>query len=238
MSGLSNWFQGIDLSRSIQWLMFAGAALIAISVHESAHALSALWLGDDTAKRMGRISLNPLRHLDVTGFLMMVIAHFGWAKPVPVNPYRMTKIKSPKVGMALTAAAGPVSNVLLAFLFGIGYEIAMGFLVKGLVAGSVSPEDPLYYLMQFLYVCFVLNTGLAVFNLIPISPLDGSKILAIFLPDKAHAWLMRYERYGMFLLIALLLWGKLDGPLDLLRGGLMDAVTAVARPLARLLTGV
>ncbi len=238
MSGLSNWFQGIDLSRIIQWLMFAGAALIAISVHESAHALSALWLGDDTAKRMGRISLNPLRHLDVTGFLMMVIAHFGWAKPVPVNPYRMTKIKSPKLGMALTAAAGPVSNVLLAFLFGIGYEIAMGFLVKGLVAGSVSPEAPLYYLMQFLYVCFVLNTGLAVFNLIPISPLDGSKILAIFLPDKAHAWLMRYERYGMFLLIALLLWGKLDGPLDLLRGGLMDAVTAVARPLARLLTGV
>ncbi|MBQ6159953.1 MAG: site-2 protease family protein [Oscillospiraceae bacterium] len=237
MSGLSNWFQGIDLSRIIQWLMFAGAALIAISVHESAHALSALWLGDDTAKRMGRISLNPLRHLDVTGFLMMVIAHFGWAKPVPVNPYRMTKIKSPKVGMALTAAAGPVSNVLLAFLFGIGYEIAMGFLVKGLVAGSVSPEGPLYYLMQFLYVCFVLNTGLAVFNLIPISPLDGSKILAIFLPDKAHAWLMRYERYGMFLLIALLLWGKLDGPLDLLRGGLMDAVTAVARPLAQLLIG-
>ena len=113
----------------------------------------------------------------------------------------------------------------------------MGFLVKGLVAGSVSPEGPLYYLMQFLYVCFVLNTGLAVFNLIPISPLDGSKILAIFLPDKAHAWLMRYERYGMFLLIALLLWGKLDGPLDLLRGGLMDAVTAVARPLAQLLIG-
>ena len=117
MTALSNWFQGIDLSRVIQWLMFGGAALIAISVHESSHALSASWLGDDTAKRMGRISLNPLRHLDPVGFLMMVVAHFGWAKPVPVNMYRF---KNPKLGMALTAAAGPVSNVLLAFHFGVG----------------------------------------------------------------------------------------------------------------------
>ena len=105
MSALNSWFQGIDLDRIIEWIMFAAAALLAISVHESCHALSAYLLGDDTAKNKGRISLNPLRHLDVFGFIMMVVAHFGWARPVPVNPYRMTKIKNPKVGMAITAAA-------------------------------------------------------------------------------------------------------------------------------------
>ena len=125
MFGLNEWARGIDLTQIVEWLSFALAALIAISVHESAHALSALWLGDDTAKRMGRISLNPLRHLDVYGFFMMVLVHFGWAKPVPVNPYRMTKIKSPKVGMALTAAAGPISNVLLALLFGLAFYICV-----------------------------------------------------------------------------------------------------------------
>jgi Zn-dependent protease len=240
MSGLSNWFQGIDLSRILQWQMFAGAALIAISVHESAHALSALWLGDDTAKRMGRISLNPLRHLDVTGFLMMVIAHFGWAKPVPVNPYRMTKIKSPKLGMALTAAAGPVSNVLLAFVFGIVYYIcayAGGVALQWMLAGYMVPSGWQYYFCLFLYICMVLNAGLAVFNLIPISPLDGSKILTIFLPEQAYTWLLTYENLGMFLLVALLFTGMLDGPLEFLRGGLLDAVAAVARPLAQLLTG-
>lgn len=241
MTALTNWFQGIDLSRIIEWLMFAAAALIAISVHESSHALSALWLGDDTAKRMGRISLNPLHHLDVVGFIMMVVAHFGWAKPVPVNPYRMTKIKSPKVGMALTAAAGPLSNVLLAFLFGVGYFIALYpvyrpyWLLWGYYAEASGWRD---YLCLFLFRCFLLNASLAVFNLIPISPLDGSKILAIFLPDRAHAWLMRWERYGFVILAALLFTGILDKPLSWLVGGLMDAVAAVAEPLAGLITGV
>jgi Zn-dependent protease len=241
MTALTNWFQGIDLSRIIEWIMFAAAALIAISVHESCHALSAYWLGDDTAKRMGRISLNPLHHLDVVGFVMMVVAHFGWAKPVPVNPYRMTKIKNPKVGMALTAAAGPISNVLLALLFGFGFCTAYYAGGKELWyrwAGYLDASGWLYYLTLFLYRCFQLNAGLAVFNLIPISPLDGSKVLAIFLPDRAHAWLMRYERYGMFILAALLFTGALDRPLSFLVTGLMNGVIAVARPLARLITGV
>ena len=240
MTALTNWFQGIDLSRIIEWLMFAVAAIIAICVHESCHALSALWLGDDTAKRMGRISLNPLRHLDVAGFVMMVLAHFGWAKPVPVNPYRMTRIKSPKLGMALTAAAGPVSNVLLAFLFGIVYYIcayAGDDELRWMLAGYRVPSGWQYYLCLFLYICMVLNAGLAVFNLIPISPLDGSKVLMIFLPEQAFTWLLTYENLGMFLLIAMLFTGMLDGPLEFLRGGLLDAVAAVARPLARLLTG-
>ena len=237
MTALTEWFQGIDLSRVIEWLMFAGAAIIAICVHESSHALSALWLGDDTAKRMGRISLNPLRHLDVVGFLMMVVAHFGWAKPVPVNPYRMTKVKNPKVGMALTAAAGPVSNILLALLFCLLMQVCgIGFYEK-YWTGELGRNSLQYYLFLFFAICFLLNAGLAVFNLIPISPLDGSKILAIFLPNKAHEWLMRWERYGFIILAVLLFTGLLDGPLELLRGGLLRSVLALDLPLARLLTG-
>ena len=240
MSALNNWFQGIDLSRIIEWLMFAAAALLSISVHESSHALSALWLGDDTAKRMGRISLNPLRHLDPLGFLMMVVAHFGWAKPVPINPYRMTKIKSPKTGMALTALAGPLSNLILALLFGLLYYVSMyagGMKLWMMLEGYSDPSGWLYWLNMFLERCLILNVGLAVFNLIPISPLDGSKILAIVLPEKKYAQLMRYERYGMLVLIALLYLGVLDGPLSFLMEGLLKGIQAVAVPLAKLLTG-
>ncbi len=241
MSALSSWAQGIDLSRIIEWLMYAAAALIAISVHESSHGLSAYWLGDDTAKRMGRISLNPLHHLDVVGFLMMVVAHFGWAKPVPVNPYRMTKVKSPKVGMALTAAAGPISNVLLALIFTVGFCVCLEFGGEGLWhmwLGYREPAGWLYYLMSFFRCCLVLNANLAVFNLIPISPLDGSKILAIVLPDKAHAWLMRYERYGFIVLALLLFTGVLDGPLSFLVNGMARGIYAVADPLAKAIAGL
>ena len=240
MTALSNWFRGINLDTIIEWLMYAGAALIAISVHESAHALSAHWLGDDTAKRMGRISLNPLRHLDPVGFVMMVVVHFGWARPVPVNPYGMTRIKSPKLGMALTAAAGPVSNLLLAFLFCFGFYTALyagGRELWAIWLGYTDPSGWLYYGSYFLWACTVLNVGLAVFNLIPISPLDGSKVLAIVLPEKTYAQLMRYERYGMLLLIALLYFDVLDGPLSFLVNGLMEGVEALAVPLAKLITG-
>ena len=241
MSGLTSWFQGIDLSRLIEWILYAGAALIAISVHESCHGLSAYWLGDDTAKRQGRISLNPLHHLEPFGFLMMVVAHFGWARPVPVNPYRMTKIKSPKLGMALTAAAGPVSNLLLALSFGTAFYILLYSGDQKLLymwAGYEKAGGLLYYLSDFFYVCMILNAGLAVFNLIPISPLDGSKILAIVLPEKAYAQLMRYERYGFFILAALLFSGVLDRPLALLQQGVLNCVSAVAEPIAKAAAGI
>ena len=237
MNALNQWFRGIDLDRIIQWAMYAVAALIAICVHESAHGLSAYWLGDDTAKRQGRISLNPLHHLDPFGFLMMVVAHFGWAKPVPVNPYRMTKIKNPKVGMALTAAAGPISNILLALIFGLLMQISgIGFYEK-LYSGAIGVHNFRYYVFLFFTINFLLNTGLAIFNLIPISPLDGSKILAIVLPDRAYRQLMQYERYGFLILMGLLFLGWLDGPLTFLRGGLIRGIYALTLPIARLLTG-
>lgn len=237
MSTLSNWFQGINLDRIIEWLMFAGAALIAISVHESCHALSAYWLGDDTAKRMGRISLNPLHHLDPLGFLMMVLVHFGWAKPVQVNPYRMTKVKNVKTGMALTALAGPVSNLILALLFGLAFALCGGRIVVGKYYILQEERSVMYYVGLFFLRCLSLNAGLAVFNLIPVSPLDGSKILAIVLPDRSYAQLMRYERYGMLVLIALLYLGVLDTPLRILVNGLLSGISAITEPLARLITG-
>ena len=241
MSGLTSWFRGIDLSRIIEWILYAGAALIAISVHESCHGLSAWWLGDDTAKRQGRISLNPLHHLDPFGFLMMVVAHFGWAKPVPVDPYRMTKVKSPKLGMALTAAAGPISNLLLALSFGIAFYFLLYSGDQKLLymwTGYENASGWRYYLSDFFYICMILNAGLAVFNLIPVSPLDGSKILAIVLPEKSYAQLMRYERYGFFILAALLFTGLLDKPLDLLRTGVLNGIYAVAAPIAKAVAGI
>ena len=244
MNALNQWISGINLDRIVEWLVFAAAALLAISVHESSHALSALWLGDDTGKRMGRISLNPLRHLDPVGFVMMVVAHFGWAKPVMVDSRRF---KNQKLGMALTALAGPVSNVLLALIFGFAYLLSFRlaprsvqvdwylFLVGGVSSGS---SGVLFYLIRFFMAGLVLNSGLAVFNLIPVPPLDGSKILAIILPDRTYAKLMRYERYGMLILIALLFTGVLDKPLNTLVSGLMDGVISVARPLAEAVAGL
>lgn len=241
MSTFNDWARGIDLSKIIEWLMFAAAALVSISVHESSHALSAYWLGDDTAKRSGRISLNPLRHLDPLGFLMMVVVHFGWAKPVPVNPARMTKVKSQKTGMALTALAGPLSNLLLAFVFGCLYFIcayAGGMKLWMMLDGYTAGSGLHYWLTVFLERFLILNVGLAVFNLIPISPLDGSKILAIILPEASYSKLMRYERYGMLILIALLYLGWLDVPLQFLMKGVLNGIQAVAVPLAKLVTGV
>ena len=241
MSTFNDWARGIDLSKIIEWLMFAAAALVSISVHESSHALSAYWLGDDTAKRSGRISLNPLRHLDPLGFLMMVVVHFGWAKPVPVNPARMTNVKSQKTGMALTALAGPLSNLLLAFVFGCLYFIcayAGGMKLWMMLDGYTAGSGLHYWLTIFLERFLILNVGLAVFNLIPISPLDGSKILAIILPEASYSKLMRYERYGMLILIALLYLGWLDVPLQFLMKGVLNGIQAVAVPLAKLVTGV
>lgn len=225
MNALSNWFHGINAAQIVEWGMFALAALLSISVHESAHALSAHWLGDDTAKRMGRISLNPFRHLDPVGFFMMVVAHFGWARPVPVD---MRRFKNPKVGMALTALAGPLSNILLALISTFAFYLTPAAERSAGIANV---------LISFFRVMIILNTGLAVFNLIPISPLDGSKILAIILPDAAYLKLMRYERYGMLILIGLLFLNLLDKPLAFLQGGLLDGLMAVAEPLARWIAG-
>jgi Zn-dependent protease len=173
-------------------IIFLSAILLAIIVHEMCHGLAAYALGDPTAKNMGRLSFNPVRHVDPMGALMMLIAGFGWAKPVVVDPRYFAE---PKRGMALTAIAGPLSNFVLAL-------IAVGCLRYTLTVSFVS---------DFFFFLALLNIGLGVFNLIPIPPLDGSKILGAFLSDRFYFSFMRLERYGMMALMALILLGNFSG---------------------------
>ena len=225
---ISQWFRQLDFSYVISLGISALAAILCICVHESAHGLAALALGDPTAKQQGRISLNPLRHVDLVGLVMLAVAHVGWAKPVRIDP---RYFKNPKAGMALTALAGPVSNFLLAFL--TGFVAALCYFGSELHSGS----KLLYYLFEFFYATTIISCGLGVFNLIPISPLDGSKVLYAFLPERAYFTLMRYERYGMFLLIALVMFGALNGILgpavEAVSGFVMRLVVPLAAAILR-----
>ena len=196
------------LLRNLDWSVLTDMifsiipALICIVFHELSHGFVAYKLGDTTAKEMGRLTLNPLKHIDVLGLIMMAVFHFGWAKPVPVNMYRF---KNPKRGMAITALAGPVSNIIIAVVFMALY----GFFW------------PLMYMSEFgavildmLNTTAVISISFAIFNILPIPPLDGSKILFSFAPQHIHKNLMRYERFGMIILIALIYLGTIDGFLN------------------------
>lgn len=180
---------------------------LAISVHECAHGYVAYLLGDHTAKYNGRLSLNPLHHMDIMGALCMLLFGFGWAKPVPVNPQYF---KNPKGGMSLVGLAGPVSNFLLALIFTILY--GLWYRVFGVPAIWISE-----FFSSFFLVGITLNVGLGIFNLLPFPPLDGSKILAYFLPNRWYYRLMDYERYAMPILMLLLFLGALDFPLGFLQ---------------------
>lgn len=180
----------------LQLLYTLPAVLLAIVLHEYAHGLVSVWMGDDTPKRQGRLSLNPLRHLDPVGVICLAVFKFGWAKPVQVNPRAYNR---PKLGMALTALAGPVMNFLLAFL---GYLVYAALWKQGLFFRTGTGVRLVY---SFLMVFISVNLGLGVFNLIPIPPLDGSRILGLILPEKYYFGYMRYERYGMYVLMAIIL---------------------------------
>lgn len=199
MHYLTNLWNALDFGTLRDAAVQLLAVLFCLTVHETCHGLAALALGDPTAKRQHRLSLNPLRHIDWFGLLMMLVAGFGWAKPVPVNP---NYFKKPRQGMALTALAGPVSNLLLAFLLLIPARLIYSY-----AHYSVFNQAAL----DFLLSTAVLSIGLGLFNLIPIPPLDGSKVLAVLLPERAYRWLMRYERFGIFalwLLVALGVGGR------------------------------
>lgn len=180
------------LENLTDYIYIVVAALFAIILHEIAHGLVSTWLGDPTPKRQGRLSLNPLKHLDPIGTLCLIFFHVGWAKPVVVNP---DYYKNKKRGMALVALAGPLMNFLLA-IFSI---IIMAIFVKVNAYSNV-----LIIIYNFLLYFSVINLGLGLFNLIPIPPLDGSRILGAFLKDDAYEQYMKYERYG-FIIIAILL---------------------------------
>ncbi|MGM9552359.1 MAG: site-2 protease family protein [Clostridia bacterium] len=169
----------------------------AITVHEYSHGLVAYKLGDPTAKSMGRLTLNPMAHLDPLGAIMMVFCRFGWAKPVPVNPYYF---KDPKRDMVLVSFAGPLSNLLLAFCVATVFPFA----IKLIPGGDVTD-----FLLDLLIACMQLNISFAVFNLIPFPPLDGSKILFAVLPNHVYNKFLTYERYGMIVLLLLSFTGIL-----------------------------
>jgi len=194
---MQNFLGGLNVFNLIdQFLVPAVAILVCLTIHELAHGLSAYALGDDTAKRMGRLTLNPIKHVDPIGFLVLMVVGFGWAKPVPVSPINF---KWPRFGMAVTALAGPVSNFLLTALVLI-FIIPLERLLNSGGTGAV-------YTVTILLRIAVISTFLGVFNLLPIPPLDGSKIVFSFLPDRQYNFLMRYERYGMLVLLALLWFG-------------------------------
>lgn len=203
MGMFSQLAQGVDWSSMGQMILRIAAVLLCLVIHEVSHGLAAYHLGDPTAKQSHRLSLNPLRHLDPFGLIMMIAVGFGWAKPVPVDP---RYFKKPKQGMAITALAGPVSNFLLALVLLL---IARGVYLRALVTGQLSEVW-----FSFLLNTASLSVGLGLFNLVPIPPLDGSKVLAVLLPDRAYSWLMRYERFGMLLLLAVISVGIGSNALD------------------------
>lgn len=179
--------------------------LLSLSFHESAHAYIAARLGDDTARERGRLSLNPLVHLDPIGTLMIVTgAPVGWAKPVPVNPNRFNRNVSVRKGMALTAIAGPLSNLILAF---VGYALLNALaLVPVRIGTSLFLLDCLKYGSLAFFLFYRTNVYLAVFNLLPVPPLDGSRIWTALLGDRAYAFLVRYESQIGIAFIVLILF--------------------------------
>ena len=215
---------GFDFQQLLHDMIYLiPAVAIALSCHEFAHAYVSYKLGDYTQKANGRLTLNPLKHLDPMGTLCLILFKFGWAKPVEVDPYNY---KDKKEGMILVALAGPLMNLLLGFLFTLLYM----FLIKGAFTnGSVS--ELRLYLITLASTTSVINIGLGVFNLIPLPPLDGSKVLLGILKEETYFKLMQYEQVLSFLLIGMLVFGILDGPLFYVRDAFINCFTTVSMHL-------
>ena len=206
MQEISAFLDNMDWSSLIQLLLRVVAVLFCIVFHEVSHSVAAWLLGDPTAKRQHRLSLNPLRHIDPFGALMMLLVGFGWAKPVPVD---MRYFKKPKIGMAITALAGPLSNFILAYVM-----MLLAYIFLGIFVVIEAPYSGVTQgILDFCIMTASLSIGLGVFNLIPFPPLDGSKILGVLLPDRIYYKILRYEFAGTIILMALLWLGVLDVPL-------------------------
>ena len=184
-----------------QLILTTMAALVALTIHEFAHGYVAYRLGDDTAKSMGRLSLNPIKHLDPFGVICMVLFHFGWAKPVPINP---RNFRNPRRGFAISAMAGPATNLVVGFLTAFLYLLCLSTFRRINVAFVNNLQ---VNTLTFLQYFFIINIGLGVFNLIPVPPFDGSRILNIILPKKWYFKVMRYEKQIYWGVIAWLFFG-------------------------------
>lgn len=209
---------GLSFDLIINLMVRVFVIFCVLPIHEFAHAFVAHKLGDDTARLSGRMTTNPLAHIDPIGALMIILAGFGYAKAVPVN---IRNFKKRKPYMALTALAGPASNIVMAFIF-----MFVGLLLQvkvGVVEGSF-----VYYIVVFMITAAQINISLAVFNLLPIPPLDGSRIFSLIIPDKYYYAIMQYERYIVYGVLALVFFGVLDGPINLLSDLLFDLIFNIA----------
>lgn len=190
-------FAGAFSSELTLIMLTIPAVLIALMLHEVAHGYVAYRLGDPTARSLGRLSLNPLKHIDPLGALCMVFFRFGWARPVPINTRYFAK---PKRDMALTAVAGPVTNILLSFVLLLLFNLVR-VLTISLEANDFTAKL-LDHLLAFLYNAAYLNAGLAIFNMIPVPPLDGSRFMYVWLPQRLYFRVMQYEQYvSMFMFL-------------------------------------
>ena len=200
-----------------------------LPIHEFAHAWTAYKLGDDTAKYQGRLTLNPIAHLDPIGAICLMIGGFGWAKPVPIDPTRFTRKRSMRFGVAITALAGPLSNLIVAFLGMIGLRVFQcsdyynSYWDQYIAGEAISNAPDIIYSMLYAFV--TINIGLAIFNLVPIPPLDGSKILSYFTSANVDRWFIRNEQIVRIVFLILLVTPILHGPLNFVEGKVFDLFT-------------
>ena len=209
---------GFDSESLIYVLFLIPTFLITITVHEYSHAYVAYKMGDPTARSLGRLTLNPLKHIDPIGLVMILVMGFGWAKPVPINT---RYFKNARKGMALSAAAGPISNIIMAIIGGIIFGL-ISFFYYTFAKEAIIFID---MLQMFFYQFMTLNVYFAVFNLVPVPPLDGSRIVSYVLPAKLSYYYNFVERYGFLILIVLLYTGILRIPLEFLSGLIITGIS-------------